>query len=115
LLLAIAISLLFYTKYHGLIDRTVAFSSNIKLFTRWQTWVAGFFVLILYAPHLLWQWDHDWVSFRYHLFESNVSGYRFSYTTDYLLGQILLAGPLAVLFYFLLRLFTIQKQKQKKH
>ena len=94
LLLAIAISLLFYTKYHGLLIVLFTFLSNIKLFTRWQTWLAGFFVLILYVPHLLWQWDHDWVSFRYHLFESNVSGYKFSYTTDYLLGQILLAGPL---------------------
>jgi len=95
LLLAIAISLLFYTKYHGLLIVLFTFLSNTRLFTRWQTWLAGFFVLILYTPHLLWQWDHDWVSFRYHLFESNVSGYKFSYTTDYLLGQILLAGPLA--------------------
>ncbi|HEU5168110.1 MAG TPA: glycosyltransferase family 39 protein [Chitinophagaceae bacterium] len=95
LLLAIAISLLFYTKYHGLLIVLFTFLSNIKLFLRWQTWLAGFFVLILYAPHLLWQWDHDWVSFRYHLFESNVSSYKFAYTTDYLLGQILLAGPLA--------------------
>ena len=95
LLLAIAISLLFYTKYHGLLIVLFTFLSNIKLFIRWQTWLAGLFVLILYTPHLLWQWDHDWVSFRYHLFESNVSAYKFSYTTDYLLGQILLAGPLA--------------------
>ncbi len=95
LLLAIAISLLFYTKYHGLLIVLFTLLSNIKLFTRWQTWLAGFFVLVLYAPHLLWQWNHDWVSFRYHLFESNVNAYKFSYTTDYLLGQILLAGPLA--------------------
>jgi hypothetical protein len=95
LLLAVAITFLFYTKYHGLLIVLFAFLSNIKLFTRWQTWLAGLFVLILYAPHLLWQWNHDWVSFRYHLFESNVSGYKFSYTTDYLLGQLLLAGPLA--------------------
>ena len=95
LLLAITISLLFYTKYHGLLIVLFTFLSNIKLFARWQTWLAGFFVLILYAPHLLWQWEHDWVSFRYHLLESNVSAYKFSYTTDYLLGQILIAGPLA--------------------
>ncbi|HEY5771263.1 MAG TPA: glycosyltransferase family 39 protein [Chitinophagaceae bacterium] len=95
LLLAIAISLLFYTKYHGILIVLFTFLSNTRLFTRWQTWLAGFFVLILYCPHLFWQWDHDWVSFRYHLFESNVSTYKFSYTTDYLLGQVLLAGPLA--------------------
>lgn len=95
LLLGIAITLLFYTKYHGLLIVLFTILSNIKLLGRWQTWLAGFFVLLLYSPHLFWQWQHDWVSFRYHLFESNVSAYKFSYTIDYLLGQLLLAGPLA--------------------
>ena len=114
LLLAIAISLLFYTKYHGILIVLFTFLSNIKLFTRWQTWLAGLFVLILYAPHLLWQWDHDWVSFRYHLFESNVSAYKFSYTTDYLLGQILLAGPLAGLILFPAALmYKVKTQTEK--
>ena len=95
LLFGLAIALLFYTKYHGLLIVFFTILSNIKLLGRWQTWLAGFFVLILYSPHLYWQWEHDWMSFRYHLFESNVNTYKLSYTTDYLLGQLLLAGPLA--------------------
>jgi len=95
LLLGFSIALLFYTKYHGLLIVFFTILSNSKLLIRWQTWLAGFFVLLLYAPHLYWQWNHDWMSFRYHLFESNVSTYKFSYTTEYLLGQLLLAGPLA--------------------
>jgi hypothetical protein len=95
LLLAITITLLFYTKYHGLLIVLFTVLSNLKLFLRWQLWVVGFLVLIFYSPHLYWQWQHDWISFRYHLFESNVSTYKFSYTTDYLLGQLLLAGPIA--------------------
>jgi len=114
LLLAIAISLLFYTKYHGLLIVLFTFLSNIKLFTRWKTWLAGFFVLLLYTPHLLWQWDHDWVSFRYHLFESNVGNYKFSYTTDYLLGQILLAGPLAGFILFPAALIYKTKTQTEK-
>src|SRR5688572_29160530 len=95
LLLGLAIALLFYTKYHGLLIVLLTFLSNSKLLLRRQTWLACLFALILYAPHLYWQWNHDWMSFRYHLFESNVSTYKFSYTTDYLLGQLLMAGPLA--------------------
>jgi len=95
LLLGLSVALLFYTKYHGLLIVFFTLISNIKLLIRWQTWLAGLFVLFLFAPHLFWQWDHNWVSFRYHLFESNVSVYKFSYTTDFILGQILLAGPLA--------------------
>jgi len=94
LLLSVSIVLLFYTKYHGLLIVLFAFLSNLKLLRRRQTWLAAVFVLLLYTPHLLWQWQHDWVSFRYHLFESNVSTYRISNTTGYLLGQILLTGPL---------------------
>jgi hypothetical protein len=97
---------LFYTKYHGLLIILFSVLSNLKLITRRQTWLTAFIVIILYAPHLLWQWEHNWISFRYHLFESNVNPYKFSYTTDYLLGQLLLAGPLvglillpAVIFY----------------
>lgn len=94
LLLAVSVVLLFYTKYHGLLIVLFAFLSDIKLLRRRQTWVAAVFVLMLYAPHLIWQWQHDWVSFRYHLFESNVSAYKISNTTDYFLGQLLITGPL---------------------
>jgi hypothetical protein len=93
--LALAIALLFYTKYHGLLIVVFAFLSNIKLLLRWPAWLVVFLTVLFYSPHLYWQWQHDWVSFRYHLFESNVSVYKFSYTTEYLLGQLLLAGPLA--------------------
>jgi hypothetical protein len=94
-LLAISIILLFYTKYHGLLIVFFAVLSNIKLLGRWQFWFAGLLVLLFYSPHLYWQWQHDWISFRYHLFESNVNTYHFSHTTDYLLGQLLVAGPIA--------------------
>ncbi len=93
--LGLVLALLFYTKYHGLLLVVLTILSNSKLLTRWQLWLSALFVLVLYSPHLYWQWQHDWISFRYHLFESNVSTYRFSYTTDYLLGQLLLAGPIA--------------------
>ncbi len=94
-LLGVSVVFLFYTKYHGLLIVLFVLLSNLKLLLRWQTWLAGVFVLALYAPHLYWQFQNDWVSFRYHLFESNVSAYRISYTTEYFLGQILVAGPLA--------------------
>lgn len=95
LLLGFSVALLFYTKYHGLLIVFFVLLSNLKLLLRWQIWLAGIFVLLLYTPHLYWQFENDWVSFRYHLFESNVSTYRISNTTEYLLGQILVAGPLA--------------------
>lgn len=95
LLLSIAVALLFYSKYHGVLIVLFTLLSNIKLFTKYQTYLAGIIALLLFAPHLWWQYQHDWISFRYHLFESNVNPYKPSFTLSYILGQLLLPGPVA--------------------
>jgi Dolichyl-phosphate-mannose-protein mannosyltransferase len=95
LLLAVTIALLFYTKYHAVLIVFFTFLSNLKHFTKPQLYLSGIVSLLLFSPHLFWQWEHNWISFRYHLFESNVNPYKFSHTTEYLGGQFLIAGPLA--------------------
>jgi len=94
-LLGLAITLLFYTKYHAVLIVLFTVLSNIKILTKHPIYLAGVIALFFYLPHLYWQWQHDWVSFRYHLFESNVDPYKFSFTTEFLAGQLLLAGPVA--------------------
>jgi len=95
LLLGLAVALLFYSKYHAVLIVLFTLFSNIKLFTKYQTYLAGIIALLLFAPHLWWQYQHDWISFRYHLFESNVNAYKPSFTFNYLAGQLLLPGPVA--------------------
>ena len=95
LLLGIAAALLFYTKYHAVLIIFFTLLSNVKLLAKYQTYIAGLLALLLFTPHLWWQYQHNWVSFRYHLFESNVNPYKFSYTIEYLLGQLILPGPVA--------------------
>jgi Dolichyl-phosphate-mannose-protein mannosyltransferase len=93
--LGICAALLLYTKYQGVLIILFTLISNPKLFTRYQTYLAGTITLLCFMPHLLWQYQHDWVSLRYHLFESNVNPYRLSFTLEYLIGQVLIAGPFA--------------------
>lgn len=93
-LLGLGIALMLYSKYHGVLLVFFTLLSNLKLLTKYQTWVAAGVAVILFIPHIQWQWTHDLPSVQYHLFERNASSYRFSFTTEYLLGQILLAGPL---------------------
>jgi hypothetical protein len=95
LLLGVSIALLFYSKYHAILIVFFTLFSNIKLFAKYQTWLAGIIALLLFSPHLWWQYQHDWVSIRYHLFESNVNAYKLSFTGDYIIGQLLLPGPIA--------------------
>jgi 4-amino-4-deoxy-L-arabinose transferase-like glycosyltransferase len=93
-LLGLITSALFYSKYHAVLIVFFVLLSNLKLLTRYQTYIAGLMTLLFFTPHLWWQYGHNWVSFRYHLFESNVNPYELSFTLEYLGGQILLAGPL---------------------
>lgn len=95
ILLGLVTAALLYSKYHAVLIVFFVLLSNLKLFNRYQTYLAGFIALLFFVPHLWWQYQHDWISFRYHLFESNVNPYKFSFTLEYIGGQILLAGPLA--------------------
>lgn len=95
LLFGMVMALLMYSKYHGVLIIFFVLISNPRLLTRYPIYLAGTFALLVFSPHIFWLWQHDWISIRYQLFESNVNPYKFSYTTDYLLGQLLLAGPIA--------------------
>lgn len=99
-LLGMAAALLCYSKYHAALIVLFTLFSNPRLLLNYRIYVAGMVCLLLFIPHLWWQYQHDWVSFKYHLFESNVSRWKFSYTLDYIFGQILLAGPLAGILLF---------------
>lgn len=94
ILVALTIAGMLYSKYHGILIVFFTLISNIRLFTKWQTYAAGLLALALFSPHLFWQYEHDYPSFRYHLFERNASYYKADYTFEYVFGQILMAGPL---------------------
>lgn len=92
--LGVCAALLLYSKYHGVLILFFTLLSNINLFRSARVYAAGLLALIFFMPHLWWQFQHDFVSFRYHLQESNVNPYKFSYTIEYVLGQLVLPGPL---------------------
>ena len=95
LLLGLVMALLMYSKYHGILIILFTILSNFSLIKMRQAWLAAGFALLLFLPHIWWQYQHDWISIRYHLFESNTTAYKISYTLDYIWPQVLLVGPLA--------------------
>jgi len=94
-LLGAVVAALLYSKYHAVLIVFFVVIANLKLLRNYKVYVAGVIALLLFTPHLVWQYHHDWISFRYHLFESNVNPYKLSFTLEYIGGQVLLAGPLA--------------------
>ncbi len=95
LLLGLSITLMLYTKYHAVLIVLFTALSNIRLFKQPRAWLALLFAALLFAPHLYWQYQHNFPSVRFHLFERNADAYQFRFTLSYILGQLLITGPLA--------------------
>jgi hypothetical protein len=96
-LLALCIAALLYSKYHGLLVVALTLASNPKLFTKRSTYLVGVFSLLLFIPHLYWQYAHDFPSAQYHFKDRISRSYQSSFTFDYIFQQLLLMGPLATI------------------
>lgn len=110
LFLALSIVGLLYSKYHGILPVFFTFLSNPRLVFKPSAWVVLLVVIIVFAPHIYWQYVHDWPTMRYHLTERVASNYRISKTTNYILGQLLVWGPLTAIP-VLYRLLKMRKQE----
>ena len=93
-LLGVIGAALLYSKYHGVLICILVLVSNPKLLKSYHIWLAGLVALILFAPHLYWQYLNDFPSVQFHLNERIPPAYRINFTTDYVFGQVLLAGPI---------------------
>lgn len=101
LMLAFSMVGLMYSKYHGIIFMAATFASNPGLIKNRKALFAVVLSLLLYIPHLWWQYQHDFITFWFHLSGRSASAYQFSFTAEYLLVQILFYGPATgiLLFY----------------
>ena len=92
-LLSISIAGMMYSKYQGILIVAFVFLSNIKLVKDYKLWLVCLGALLLYTPHLYWQWTHDFPSFRYHL-QERVSNrtYKFEHTLMHFVNMIAIIG-----------------------
>ena len=100
LLLGIVMSAMLYSKYQGILIIFFTVLSNLRLFKSRLFWLAANVSVLLFIPHLIWQFNNDFVSASYHFIERMPSHYKFSFTVEYILGQILYYGPFAAIFMF---------------
>jgi hypothetical protein len=94
LLTGITIALMFYTKYHSILIVVFTGLSNLRLLKHWQTYAACSVAFLLFLPHLYWQHINGYPSLQFHLFERNAAEYSPWYIVEFIIGQLLLAGPL---------------------
>lgn len=100
-------ALLMYSKYHGGIVILLAVIFNVKLLKSWFTYGAGFFALLLITPHIYWQYQNDFITFNFHLFQRAGGGFRLENINYYVLGTLGVLNPALVLLFFL----NFKKQK----
>jgi hypothetical protein len=94
LLLGLLMAALLYSKYHGLVWIGLIGLAHFRTLVR-QPWfyAAAGFGLVLFLPHLYWQYDHNFPSFTYHL-SGRDDPYELKHTTSYLLNQVAIFSPL---------------------
>lgn len=95
LLLAVAMAGMMYSKYHAVLFIGLVVLSNFKLLLNLKFWVAGILALTLIIPHMIWQYSHDFLSFKFHLIARNL-GFQIKYVLEFIPGQLGVFNPAIV-------------------
>ena len=100
LLLSLAITGMMYSKYQGILIVLFIFLSNWKLAKDYKIWLVCLGALVLYIPHIHWQYVNDFPSVKYHLYErASVATYTFEYTLMHFVNAIAILGFTFIVMY----------------
>lgn len=97
LAVGVTLGLLALSKYHGALVLLFALLANVGWFIRnprkiGELALSGVVALAIITPHLLWQKEHDWVSFAYHLSDRNGT-FSISNITDFVVNILVVFSP----------------------
>lgn len=91
-LLGVVIPLLLYAKYHGILLIFFTIISVPRLLVRKDFWIVTLVSIILFSPHVWWQYQNNFATLRYHFLERPSSAFSIKRILDYLGTQLLLTG-----------------------
>ena len=92
LLIAVAMAALMYSKYHAALLIILVILSNLSLLKNLRFYLAVTLAVLLFVPHIYWQFINDFPSFRYHLVE-RVAGLDFGNIPEYLGNTLIFHNP----------------------
>lgn len=92
-LLGLAMVLMLYSKYHGVLVILFTLGSNLRLLLRPRFYVASFLGAFLFIPHLWWQVANEFPSLKYHLVGRN-NPYAIKHTLNFVINQVVNFSPL---------------------
>lgn len=113
-LLGLTIAALLYCKYHGLLILFFTLLSNLSLLKKKQFYLIVVVSVTAYLPHILWQISNDYPSYQYHVLTKSQDPYKPSDSLIFILGQLLIAGPITgFLLFFTAFKYRFQSATEK--
>lgn len=104
--MGIVMAAMMYSKYHAALLFVFVILSNPALLKNIRFYFASLLGVVLFLPHIYWQFDNDFPSFRYHLVD-RVSGLNPENIPEYLGNLIAIQNPVI----FLLALWLAFRRK----
>lgn len=90
--LGLSIALLLYAKYHGILLVFFTILALPSLLRKRSFYLIFLISLVLFLPHVLWQYRHDFATLRYHFLERPRADFSFKRLFEFLFVQVSLAG-----------------------
>ena len=100
LILGIVAAAMLYSKYHAGLFFALIVLSNLSLLRNKHFYLAMTIALILFLPHIWWQYQNDFPSIRFHLVE-RASSFKLKYATRFVSEQFLAVGPILIVAFFI--------------
>lgn len=100
-LLSVAMAGMLYSKYQGILIIFFVLLSNIKVLKDPKILLSGLGTVLLFFPHLYWQYIHDFPSIKYHIIQrgDSLATYRLNDTLLHLVNPIAIVGFTFVIIY----------------
>lgn len=92
--LALSIAGIMLSKHHGFLMVVFTVLSNPKLFLKKSFWFTVLFTTLLMIPHTIWQYQHDFATIKFHLYNRIDMGFSWQTVAYYIGIQPVVFGPL---------------------
>ena len=104
IILGIVMAVIMYSKYHGALLIIFVVLSNLKLLKNPKFYIAAILAIVLFFPHIYWQYSNGFPSIKYHLVE-RVAGFSLKDVIEYFMNELLTHNPLVfpVVIYLMFR------------
>ncbi|MFM1874530.1 MAG: hypothetical protein RL266_267, partial [Bacteroidota bacterium] len=100
ILLGILAAALMYSKYHAIVLLGTVLLAVPKLVLRKSFWLTVTVAVLLFIPHVLWQFENDLISFKFHWVVRNKANWSPLLILNYVSSELILLGPVGLLLFW---------------